>query len=755
MKNILHEIHQRSLWQVLGIYLATSWLVLQVVDTLNSTLGIPAAVIRASFVLLAIGLPIIMITAFVQKGWGRRADTDLETTAVRRRRRLFSWRNAILGGVGAFTLLGMGTAAWLIMRTAGIGPAGTLVAKGILDERSTVLLSEFASSDPGLARLATEALRVDLSQSKALRLADPARIREALGRMEREPDVTLDLGLARELAEREGIAAVIGGEINGGGGRYLLSAAVVVPSSGEVLTSRRETAADSTEIIPAIDRLSRGLRERIGESLREISASPPLERVTTDNLEALRKFSQGARLSQVGGSSEQSRALFEEAVALDSGFAMAWRAIGVDLRNLNQEPAQMVKAFRHAMDHEERLTESERYRVRAIYFESVTGEYEKSVRELEKLVEQNPDDPRALNGLGVAYANLRDFPRAEQYFRRSIAASLDAWNPYYNTVEVLGNLGRFEEADALLDSARALFPGSPPVEWTAAQLDATRERYREAEQRHLSLLGEMTGSPMILALLESDLVSMVAVQGRLSDAEAHVARAMEANASQGAGGEYIEDAVQGAWIDLLLREDAGAARARVERALERYPLSSMEALDRPYLGLAELYARTGDPGRARSLLGEFEAEVPPELRGKIQTNLERARGELALAEGDVPEALAAFHRSDRGYCILCPLPGLALALEQAGQPDSAIAALERYATTPWFLRFYGEEYGLGALMGPTYEQLAVLYDETGDADRAALYYARLVELWEDADPELQPRVETAQRRLEEILAARG
>jgi len=34
MKRIIHEIHRRSLWQVLGIYLAGSWVALQVVEQL-------------------------------------------------------------------------------------------------------------------------------------------------------------------------------------------------------------------------------------------------------------------------------------------------------------------------------------------------------------------------------------------------------------------------------------------------------------------------------------------------------------------------------------------------------------------------------------------------------------------------------------------------------------------------------------------------------------------------------------------------
>ena len=47
---------------------------------------------------------------------------------------------------------------------------------------------------------------------------------------------------------------------------------------------------------------------------------------------------------------------------------------------------------------------------------------------------------------------------------------------------------------------------------------------------------------------------------------------------------------------------------------------------------------------------------------------------------------------------------------------------------------------------------------TGAASAGILppeHLARFVELWKEADPELQPRVEAAQRRLNEIFAERG
>ena len=41
LKRIIREIHRRSLWQVLGIYLVASWAVLSVVDTLGGALNLP------------------------------------------------------------------------------------------------------------------------------------------------------------------------------------------------------------------------------------------------------------------------------------------------------------------------------------------------------------------------------------------------------------------------------------------------------------------------------------------------------------------------------------------------------------------------------------------------------------------------------------------------------------------------------------------------------------------------------------------
>ena len=68
LKQLIHEIHRRSLWQVLGIYLAGSWLALQAADTLTASLGLPNWVPQLALVLLIVLFPVVVATAFVQEG---------------------------------------------------------------------------------------------------------------------------------------------------------------------------------------------------------------------------------------------------------------------------------------------------------------------------------------------------------------------------------------------------------------------------------------------------------------------------------------------------------------------------------------------------------------------------------------------------------------------------------------------------------------------------------------------------------------
>jgi len=86
---------------------------------------------------------------------------------------------------------------------------------------------------------------------------------------------------------------------------------------------------------------------------------------------------------------------------------------------------------------------------------------------------------------------------------------------------------------------------------------------------------------------------------------------------------------------------------------------------------------------------------------------------------------------------------LGMAHDAAGQQDSVIAVYERFVGSPWMFRVGTDSYQLAIVYG----RLGSLYEERGDTEKAIYYYGKLVDLWENADAELQPRVESARRAI--------
>ncbi|MEE9132430.1 MAG: hypothetical protein V3U13_02610, partial [Gemmatimonadota bacterium] len=67
LKQFIREIHRRSLWQTLTIYLGASWAVLEVTDQIVARYLLPEWVYPAALILLLLGLPIVLATAFVRE----------------------------------------------------------------------------------------------------------------------------------------------------------------------------------------------------------------------------------------------------------------------------------------------------------------------------------------------------------------------------------------------------------------------------------------------------------------------------------------------------------------------------------------------------------------------------------------------------------------------------------------------------------------------------------------------------------------
>jgi hypothetical protein len=158
----------------------------------------------------------------------RRAETGASaiTAAIRRRPRTFA----------AAALVVIGLIATAIVLSQRRAPAFT--------ERDEIILADFVNTtgESAFDDTLRQALAVHLEQSPYFNIVGQDRIRETLRFMDRQPDEPVTEHIAREIAARRGIKAVLAGTIASLGSHYVLTLNAVNAASGDSLASVQEEA---------------------------------------------------------------------------------------------------------------------------------------------------------------------------------------------------------------------------------------------------------------------------------------------------------------------------------------------------------------------------------------------------------------------------------------------------------------------------------------------------------------------------------
>ena len=713
--------------------------VLAVAYLLVRELGLPAWVLGAAVGLLAIGLPLVVATSLVE----RRRHAAPAGGGVRG---LLTWRNTLLGGGLAFAALALVVAGYAASRVFGIGPAGTLLATGAIGERERVILADFENrtADSTHGATVTELMRIGLSRSQVVSVLDPMQVGRILRLMALDPAAGVSDSVALLAAEREGLKAIVTGEVVSVGGGYSI-AARLVSVAGEVLTAQQASARSDDDLVAAVDQLSLSPRERFGESLRSIARSQRLEQVTTRSHAALRVFSQGLRASNEGDDARAMQ-LLEEAIVLDTTFAMAYRKLAIVLNNSDERRSRAVEAATKAYHYRDRLTDRERHLVVAAYHSVVTGNRDQVISAYRTLLDLYPDDTYGLNNLGVIYSQLKDPARAADLYERALRVDSTLRLHYSNLASALGQQGRWDTAATVIEHFAARFPGNPEVKIARIINAAYQKDYARAEVLGAELMDEQKGTVFWEAIAYEWLAQLDAMRGRLGSAERRWARAFAITAGRDLQGQYLTRAARRAITERLLRDDPTRARRILDEALARYPLERVTPLDRPYGSLALAYAAVDEPARARRLLAEFDATPDADHAAGAELWKEGAAGVAALAEGRLDDALAALRRFDDGNaCRTCAAPWLARAYERAGQMDSARVMYQRLVDTPSSTIWWDAGH-----VAHGYLRLGEMTEAAGDRANAVEYYTRLVRLLDEADALLQPWVAQAQSALDRL-----
>ena len=736
-------------------------------------IGLPDWVLPGALIVMALGLPVILFTGYVHYV-SHRAATETPTLTPHGSRASrgtmaniavkasphFSWRRTTRGGMIAVAVFVLLVAVFMTLRALGIGPAGSLLAAGKLTGDNKLVVADFVmkGGDSSLANVVTEAVRTGLSESPLFTILSPASVSSALQRMQLAPTSRLDSALARNVAVREGAKAYVTGEVTPFGSGFAIAMRLVTADSGTVLASFQQTADGPSELLATIDKLTRSLRGRAGESLKKIHGDPPLDQVTTTSLEALKKYVEGARAVDASRP-EDGIPLLKEAIALDTTFASAYRKLGVAYRNGGFPREMGDSAVTKAYLYRDRLTERERGLLVGYYFGSGPGrDRAKAVEAYMSVLRQYPQEGIAINNLALALGTRREGQRAESLYRRALELDPGSQTRYANLIEELTHLGKYDMADSVLAVFRKRFPDRPTATALAAILVYLRGDVDSAF--HMLAAMKSAGTPRDRTMTAYALSDAAFLQGKVSESFRLLANARREDSVRGVPPEPLMDSLNQAFADVWMREQPARGVQRMEAALTLHPMKALPPDRRPYFYVSNLYALAGQPARARAVLAQYDAELRDSAWRRVKEPARHsALAEIALAERRPTDAVAEFRRADQlpdgpaTRCNICLPSMLARAFDRAGMADSAIAMFEKYLATPDVDRMAFDRDPV--FLAGTLKRLGELYEAEGERAKAASNYRRFVQLWKNADPELQPKVAEVRRRLARLGGIEG
>ena len=605
-----------------------------------------------------------------------------------------------------------------------------------LTDKDTIVLADFdnKTGDPVFDETLRQGLAVELEQSPFLSLISDRTVQQTLALMREPKNARVTSERAQQICERTGSAVVLEGSIAPLGRQFVLGLRAKNCKSGNLLYHEQAVAAKREDILNTLSQITRKFRTTVGESLATVERhSTPLENATTSSLEALKEYSTGMKVHFTAAGNAAGIPFFRRAVEIDPQFAMAYANLGLSYNAIGQSVLS-AESTEKAWRLRDRVSERERFFIDFLYNRQVTGNLEKAYQTLESWLQvypraAAPPSPQDLLS-GIATNGTGRFERAIEMAEKEVAAHPDIPFAYGGLAGSYFYVGRFSEAESVLQRASGRKLGNPAqlmMRYNIALLRGDQDQMnrvvalakgkREAEHR--------LAHAQALALARS---------GRLEAARKLSNRAVTLALQEGddeASASY--EAARAVWEAVC--GNAAEGRMSASAALEH-----SKGRDVQYAaGLA--LALSGDLSRSEALAGELETRFPEDTfvnftyapvlhavaalgRGKPADSVKR----LQIA---IPYELAA-NGLIHGHFYLG-------GLHSAYVRGEAFTAAHRYAEAAAEFQKILDHRGLvgadpiGAL---AHLQLGRVYALSRDKAKARSMCQAFFRLWKDADAEI-------------------
>ena len=391
--------------------------------------------------------------------------TDRDTT--RRAVPVLSGRRTSWWIVGATAAALVGVIA--VTLTFFISPR---VGARTLTAQDTIVIADFenATNEPVFDGALKVALAVALEQSPFLKVFPDDRARDTLRLMERAPDERITRALARDIARREQLKALISGSIASLGRNYVIALEAINADTGDIMAREQAEATSKEQVLTSLGAASAKLREKLGESLASVRQfDAPLPRATTPSLDALHAYSlallDGREVPRL-----ESIPQLKRAIELDSTFAMAHAQLSAVYANTGQS-ALAPEYSKRAFELRDRVSERERFFISWRYYRDAVQAWDKALDLARSWTAAYPREAFAFNSLGTALLRFGEFDQSVAPFRDAIRLDPKFVPAYGNLAASLLALNRLTEARAVLQDAgdkRLDFPGARRLSYLLA-----------------------------------------------------------------------------------------------------------------------------------------------------------------------------------------------------------------------------------------------------------------------------------------------
>ncbi|MGD2216976.1 MAG: tetratricopeptide repeat protein [Gemmatimonadales bacterium] len=637
LKRLIHEIHRRSLWQVLLIYCGAALVAYQAVQALTEGLGLPQWFPAFAIVLFIVGLPIVLATASVQEGVRGPQRPEVAEPAVREVRRahqrVFTWRNAGLGVLIALGGWGVVATGWLLLNEPSEAPKTDL-------KFIAVLPLENLSPDPDNEFFAAGIHEDILSQLSKIAAVNVISRTSVLQYADTDKDITT-------IAEELGADGIVEGSVRREGNQVRVVLQLIDKTDVHLWSEtydRDLTVANVFAIQSDIaQQIARALEAELTPDERE-----RIEEIPTDNLEAYEFYLRGMeywrRPGDLAEDFRSAQRMWEHAVELDPDFALAHAWLSIIHSNIYwfryDFTEERVRLARAAADRALELDPSlpEGHLALAGYHYYGFRAYGKALEELAIAEQGLPGDAELLATRGFIYRRQGKWEEAIANLQR--AADLDPRDA--TLVAELGDthrfLRRYDEAERYYDRALTIEPEYEDAAYRRAEIGLLRD-------------------------------------GDLGPLRAYVSAHLDAHLVR-------------RWLEVLNR-DYPAALAALSQ-LEDEIIEGQYAYDPKslYSGLTHLYAGQTDLARAAFdsacvILEPAVAERPDDYRRRVSLGLAYAglgMKQTAVREGQM--AVDLLPMSKDAFFAPGPLIGLAQVYTLVGDYDAAIDLLDYLLSIP-------------------------------------------------------------------------